>query len=268
MAGTPADSRGWGCDTSPLYGSDVQNSSVSHLLAQQIRRSDFVFCISGVQTSPLYGSDVQTSSVSHFFSTAGQTFRLRLLHIRRSNFAFIWIRCSDFIYITFSSTVGQTFRLRLLHIRRSDFVFIWIRCSDFICITFASTAGRTSSSAYQAFRLRLYMDQIFRLRLLRIRRSDFAFIWIRCTDFICITFPSTAVRLSDFIFYISSIQTSLLYGSDVHTSSVSHFIAPQLDFQTSSSVYQAFRLRLYMDQMFRLRLYMDQMFRLHLYHIC
>ena len=40
--------------TSPLYGSDVQTSSISHSLAQQIRRSDFVFCISGVQTSSLY----------------------------------------------------------------------------------------------------------------------------------------------------------------------------------------------------------------------
>ena len=45
--------------------SGVQTSSASHSLAQQIKRSDFVFCISGVQTSPLYGSDVQTSSKSH-----------------------------------------------------------------------------------------------------------------------------------------------------------------------------------------------------------
>ena len=58
-----------------------------------------------------------------------------------SNFAFIWIRCSDFICITFSSIAGQTFRLRLLHIRHSDFTFTSIRCSDLICTTFASTAG-------------------------------------------------------------------------------------------------------------------------------
>ena len=132
-----------------------------------------------------------------------QTFRLRLLYIRRSDFAFIWIICSDFICITFASTADQTFRLRHLHIRRSDFTFIWIRCSDFICITFAST-----------------VDQTFRLRLLHIKHSDFA-----------------------------------LYGSDVQTSSVSHLLAPQSDVQTSSSAYQTFRLRLYMDQMFRLHVY-------------
>ena len=128
-----------------------------------------------------------------------------------------------------------------MHIRCSDFAFIWIRCSDFICITFATT-----------------VDQKFRLHLLHIRRSDFAFIWIRCINFICITFASTTIRLSNFIFYISGVQTSLLYGSDVQTSFVSHFLEPQLDFQTSSSAYQAFKLCLYMDQMFIL----------HLYHIC
>ena len=140
-------------------------------------------------------------------------FRLRLLHIIRLDFAFIWIRCSDFICITFASIVNQTFRLRLPHIKRSDFAFIWIRCSDFICITLASTT-----------------DQTFGFRLLHIRRSDFVFIWIRCSDFICITFSSTAVRLSDFLFYILGFQTSPLYGSDVQNSSVSHFLAPQLDF--------------------------------------
>ena len=189
-----------GVQTSPSYGSDVQTSSASHSLAQQIRRSDFVFCILGVQTSPSYGSDIQTSSASHLLT---QQIRLRLLHNRRSDFAFILIRCSDFICI-FASFAKQTFRLPLLHIRRSDFASIWIRCSDFICITFASTAGQT-----------------FRLRLLHIRRSDFTLIWIRCSDFICITFASTAD-------------------------------------QTSSSAYQAFRLRLHIDQMFRL----------HLHHIC
>ena len=97
--------------------------------------------------------------------------------------------------------------------------------------------------------------QTFRLRLRHLQRLDFAFIWIRCSDFICITFSSTAVRRSDFIFYISGIQTSPSYGSDVQTSFVSHFLAPQLDVQTSSSTYQAFRLRLHMDQMFRLHLY-------------
>ena len=43
-----------GVQTSPSYGSDVQTSSASHSLAQQIRRSDLVFCVSGVQTSPSY----------------------------------------------------------------------------------------------------------------------------------------------------------------------------------------------------------------------
>ena len=88
----------------------------------------------------------------------GQTFRLRFLLIRPSDFASIWIRCSDFICITFASAADQTFRLRFLH-KRSDFAFIWIRCSDFICITFASTVG-----------------QMFRLRFLHIKRSDFASI--------------------------------------------------------------------------------------------
>ena len=111
-----------GIQTSPLYGSDVQTSSASHLLAQQqVRCSNFI-CIT-------------------FAISAGQTFRLRLLHIRRSDFASIWIRCSDFICITFASTAGQTFRLRFLHIRRSDFASISIRCSDFICITFAISVG-------------------------------------------------------------------------------------------------------------------------------
>ena len=132
--------------------------------------SNFVFTI--------FRSDVQTSSSTYrafrLHLHMDQTFRLRLLHIRRSNFAFILIRCSDFICITFASTAYQTFRLRFLLIMRSDFASIWIRCSDFICITFASTA-----------------DQTFRLCLLHIRRSDFAFIWIRCSDFICITFSST-----------------------------------------------------------------------------
>ena len=85
-------------------------------------------------------------------------FRLRLLHIRRSDFASIWIRCSDFICITFASIADQTFRLRLLHIRSSDFALISIKCLHLICITFASIANQT-----------------FRLRLLH-RRSDFAFI--------------------------------------------------------------------------------------------
>ena len=87
----------------------------------------------GVQTSPSYGSDVQTSFALH----------LLVQQVRCSDFPFI-IRCSDFICITFASTAGRTFRLRLLHIGRSDFAFIWIRYSDFICITFASTAVRHS----------------------------------------------------------------------------------------------------------------------------
>ena len=161
------------------------------------------------------------------------------------------------------------FRLRLLHITRSDFAFIWIRCLDFICITFSNTATRRSDF---------------------IKRSDFAFILIRCSDFIYIIFASTAVRRSDFvfcisgvqtsplygldvqtssashliaqqvrsscfIFCISGVQTSPLYGSDVQTSSASHSLAPRSDVQTSLSTYQAFRLRLHMDQMFKFHLY-------------
>ena len=61
-----------------------------------------------------------------------------------------------------------------------------------------------------------------------------------------------------FIIFSSGVQTSPSYGSDVQTSSVSHLLAPQLDVQTSSSAYRAFRLRLHIDQMFRL----------HMYHIC
>ena len=80
--------------------------------------------------------------------SADQTFRLRFLHIRRSDFAFICIRCSDFICITFASTADQTFRLRLLHIRRSNFAFIWIKCLHLICITFASTAVRHSDFVF------------------------------------------------------------------------------------------------------------------------
>ena len=132
--------------------------------------------------------------------------------------------------------------------------------------------------------------QTFRLRLLHIRHSYFAFIWIRCSNFICITFASTAVRCSDFVFCISRILTLPSYGSDVHTSSASHSLAqqirrsdfvlcvsgvqtspsygsdvqtsfashspaPQSDVQTSSSTYQAFKLYLHMDQMFRLHLH-------------
>ena len=110
-----------------------------------------------------------------------QVFRLRLClrlpQIRRSNFAIIWIKCSDFICITFASTKVQTFRIILLKIIHLDFTFICIRCSDFIRITFSSIAV-----------------QMFRLHLLQIKRSDFAFVWIRCPDFICITFASTAVQ--------------------------------------------------------------------------
>ena len=61
-----------GVQTSPSCGSDVQTSSASHSLSQQIRRSDFVFCVLGIQTSPSYGSDVQTLSSSYY------AFRLRL----------------------------------------------------------------------------------------------------------------------------------------------------------------------------------------------
>ena len=113
---------------------------------------------------------------------------------------------------------------------------------------------QTSSSTYQAFRLRLHMDQTL-IRLRHIRRSDFALIWIRCLHLICITFASTAVRRSDFVFCISGVSTSPSYGSDVQTSSVLHLLAPQSDVQTSSSAYQTFRLRLHVDQMFRLHMY-------------
>ena len=116
---------------------------------------------------PIFKSNVQTSSsayqafrlrlhmdqmfrlhLHHIRQHCSQTFRLRLLHISHSDFAFIWIRCSDFICITFASLADQTFKLRLLRIRRSDFAFIWIRCLDFICITFASTAVRRSDFAF------------------------------------------------------------------------------------------------------------------------
>ena len=65
-------------------------------------------------------------------------------------------------------------------------------------------------------------------------------------------------RSSDFIFCISGVQTCHSYESDAQTSSVSHFLAPQLDVQTSSSAYRAFRLHLHMDKLFKI----------HLYHIC
>ena len=136
----------------------------------------------------------------------------------------------------------------------------------------------------------LSLDQTFGLCLLRIRRSDFAFIWIRCSEFICTHFLAQQIRRSDFVFCVSGVQTSPsygsdvqtssashslaqqirrsdfvfcvpgvqtlpLYGSDIQTSSASHLLAQQSDVQTSSSAYQAFRLRLYMDQMFRLHLH-------------
>ena len=86
----------------------------------------------------IFRSDVQTSSSTYqafrLRLHMDKTFRLHFLHIRRSDFAFIWIRCSDFIYITFASSSGQafrlrlhmdqTFRLRFLHIRHSDFAFV------------------------------------------------------------------------------------------------------------------------------------------------
>ena len=109
--------------------------------------------------------------------------------------------------------------------------------SNFAFTIFRSDV-QTSSSTYQAFRL----------RLLRIRRSDFAFIWIRHSDFVfCIsgvqTSPSFAsdvqtssashflaqqIRHSEFVFCISGVQTSPLYGSDIQTSSASHLLAQQV----------------------------------------
>ena len=79
-----------GVQTSPSYGSNVQISSASHLLASEFGRSDFIFYISDVQTSPSYGSDVQISSTSLLLAS----------QLRRSDFTFIWIKCSDFISIT------------------------------------------------------------------------------------------------------------------------------------------------------------------------
>ena len=62
---------------------------------------------------------------------------------------------------------SQTFRLRLLHVKRSNFAFIWIRCSNFICITFASSTVRRSELIFyiSGFRFCFHMDQIFRLHL-------------------------------------------------------------------------------------------------------
>ena len=147
----------------------------------------------------IFSSNVQTSSSTYqafkLHLHMDQMFRLRLLHIMRSNFAFIWIKCSDFICITFASTADQTFIFHLLHIRRSDFTFIWIRCSFFICITFASTS-----------------DQMFRLRFLHIRRSDFAFVWIGCSDFICITFASKADKMFRLCFlYIRHLDFAFIW---------------------------------------------------------
>ena len=39
-------------------------------------------------------------------------------------------------------------------------------------------------------------------------------------------FLAQQIRRSDFVFYVSGVQTSLLYGSDVQTSFVSHLLAP------------------------------------------
>ena len=68
---------------------------------------------------------------------------------------------------------------------------------------------QTSSSTYKAFRLRLHMDQMFRLHMHHICSSQH-------------------IKHSDFVFYISGMQTSPSYGSNVQTSSASHVLAPQL----------------------------------------
>ena len=140
-------------------------------------------------------------------------FRLHLCFL-----CFLDFKRLDFAFSVFSSDIRRSdfASARLLQIRRSDIIFIWIRCSDFICITFTSTEV-----------------QMFKLRLLEIMRSNFAFIWIRCSKFICIILSSTADVCSDFVFYKSGMQTS-------------------------SSV----------DQAFKLCLHMDQMFGLHLHHFC
>ena len=70
-----------GIQTSAPYGSNVQTSYVSHLLASQFRHSDFVFCRLGVQTLSSYKSGVQTLSASHFF-LCGLDVRTSLLQIR------------------------------------------------------------------------------------------------------------------------------------------------------------------------------------------
>ena len=136
-----------------------------HIHFLHIRRSDFVFCISGVQTSPLYGSDVQTSA-SHLLAS----------QIRRSDFAFICIRCSDFICITFASTA----------VRRSDFVF---------CISGVQTSPSYGSDVQTSSASHSLAQQI---------------------------------RHSDFVFYVSGVQTLSSYGSDVYTSSTSHLLASQI----------------------------------------
>ena len=129
------------------------------------RRSDFAFAFSAFRISGLLSS----------------------FWICHSFFAFIWISCSEFVYITFGSVEVQKFKLHLLHIKRSNFTFIWIGCSGFICITFSSIAIQT-----------------FRCCLLQIKRSEFLFIWIRCLDIICINF-APQFRHSDFVFFQSCI---------------------------------------------------------------
>ena len=165
--------------------------------------------------------------------------------------------------------------IRFLHIRRSDFVF---------CISDVQTSPLYGSDVQTSSASHLLASQI--------RRSDFAFICIRCSDFICVTFASTAVRRSDFVFCISGAQTSPSYGSDVQTSSASHSLAQQIrrsDFvfntsgvQTSSSygsdVYTSSASHLLASQIKRSDFVfctgvqtspsLDQMFRLHLYHVC
>ena len=123
--------------------------------------------------------------------------------------------------------------------------------SNFAFTIFRSNV-QTSSSAYRAFRLRLQMDQMFRLHLHHISQHCSQTFRLRLLHSGIQTLPlygsdvqtSSAshslaqhIRRLDFVFYVSGIQTSLSYGSDVQTSFTSHSPAPQSNVQTSSSAY-------------------------------
>ena len=132
----------------------------------------------------------------HNFSIVVQTLRLHLLQIRCLDFGFIWIRCSDFICITFASIAIQMFRHCLLQIKRSNFTFIWIRCS------------KTLSASH--------------LLALQFRHSDFVFyrLGVQISPSygldVQTSFASLLLTLqfkrTNFVFCRSSVQTSPSYG--------------------------------------------------------